>query len=165
MDEVFSLMGSLNNLALIKIAHDQGIPVDIFDDYVVDWNYGQYDHTWDNFITALEYLFDNVEYLPPYDDNLEEKKYWVEQVAGAEGVYDDTMVVVCLDDDIRPFQPFNIGLNSYLIASYAEIYPIERGFILLYHDDDGGEIDVVEAFIAILEQILNRDVWKKEWAR
>lgn len=158
MEEVYSLTSSLNNLALIKIAHDQGIPVEIFYDYFVDWYYRN-DNTWDNFIAALQYLFDIVEYFPPYNDIcLEEKEYWIEQVAGAEEVYDDTMVVVCLDDDIRPFQPFNIGLNSYLIESYAEIYPIDRGFILFYHQEDVGEIDVVEAFVEILERILNREV-------
>jgi hypothetical protein len=154
-DELYSLQGTLNSLALLKIAYDAGVPMNIFNSYEVSIDFGV-DPSWENLHTSLEYLFDIVEYISPHDedkDSVENKKYWMN--LAKRDFYDETGIFVILDDRLQHFNSFSIGdyFQGGWYSGYGEVVPIEKGILVTCNEEEGtmDNTDILAAVVRVLE--------------
>lgn len=141
IDEIYAWHETLNGLALLKIAYDEGIPTDLFIDYKVYPDWGT-NNMWDNFMDAVSYLFEIVEFYSPFDDEcLDDKRYWIKDV-GYQTVesFETLGVIVMMDDSLRSFSQ-----RSWPDYYYGDFYPekcanlraTDKGLVFIYDGDVG----------------------------
>lgn len=155
-DDFYSFQITLNNLLLLKLAHDNGFDMNAFSSYVCR-TVGD-ETEWGIFIECIDQLVEQWEYYSPHDydnSNQTEKDYWLD-LAGWESSYssEGEGVLVMLDDRISPFTRFGFGgtynANDWYQA-YGEVYPIDKGMVLVFSEDDGA-VDWVEPLMQIIEE-------------
>ncbi len=150
-DEFHDLLGSLNHLALIKMAYDAGVPLNELSHYSVSYEFGE-DHSWDNFIISVQYLFEIEDWYWPYDDtNQEEKKYWMSLVDDDDDISECKGVYVFMDDRIKPFESIPIGgyqPNGWY-SGFGQLHSIDRGIVMIF-DEEEGPIDYTETLAALI---------------
>ncbi|MFP7442576.1 MULTISPECIES: hypothetical protein [Bacillus] len=151
-DDFYMLQTTLNNLGLLKIAYDSGVDMKNFTHYKVTHDFS-FDPIWENFSIAIHELVEEYEFYPPDNEDVEQdKKYWTD-LAGASSTYLDCVaVLVILDDRIDTFETWSIGGYSMgaWYSGFGEIYPIERGMVLIIDENDG-PIDYTDALSLIVE--------------
>lgn len=101
-------------------------------------------------------MFDIVECYSSYDDEeLLDKAYWMKQAGSF--IYDDLEnwgVITVLDDRIEKSMVDDVdcytGSTYEYYYGFAEILPIEKGFIIILNEDDG-LIDYLEVFFGVIQ--------------
>jgi len=163
MDDLYACKEILNNILLLKVAHRAGVDMNVFHSYIPNEFYG-FDQSWELFITAITNLFEQSDFIAPYDDEaevIETKSYWL-NLAKQESQEDYKGLVIILDDRIPQFDDSYVG--GYTISNwytgYAEIHSIEKGIVIEYDEEDGA-IDWTDVF-AFLAQVLERGTRNKE---
>lgn len=153
-----TLLYSLDNIKLLKLAHDMGCKVENFPSPYVDPYYGMMGAD-DIFFQAVNQLFEVVEVYSSYSDPVEteEKRYWLD-LAGFDTVDENLeilLVFVILDDCIDTSgNPGIIEVYGDWYEGYAEIGFIESGLVI-WADVDNGIIN----WASLMEKI--KDFTKK----
>lgn len=153
-EHVYSLKVTLNNLLLLKIAHDHGLDMSRFSSYQADIEMGD-DPNWQLFTTALDQLFEVWDVYDPFDCDKEDKTYWLNLVKyDYQHAFESLGIIVMLHDDIQPFERDSVGslyLNQYdnWYGGFGEFFSIDRGIVLVFDEDDG-LIDYTETLAFIL---------------
>lgn len=155
-DDWYCLQGTLSNLMLLKVAYDAGINMDIFNHYRVDFNMVN-DYEYENFLEAIDYLFEIVHHIPAYEEEyIPEKKYWAELVGNVEGFDDSVSILIILDDKLSNFEKVSIGghhILAHWYMGYGEIQSFENGMAIIYSEEDG-PLEWNEVLYIICNEIL-----------
>lgn len=161
-DEFYCIKSSLQNLKMLKLAFDYGLDVSKYKDFhlyqgtMSNWN------VYEMFISIISDIFEIVEQFEPYDEDEEEKRYWMKETY-REYVdtnfleylgLDSNGVIVILDDRLTqrsiPCGVIDSGSTNDFYYGFTELLSIEDGLVIHYNEDEG-EPDWVEVLCVLIE--------------
>ncbi|MDX1806666.1 MAG: hypothetical protein R3267_06550 [Paenisporosarcina sp.] len=154
-EEIFGYQRYLDNLGMIKIAFDKGVPIHLVNNLNLYNHYGNYDGDFtENFLALVNSAFDTVEY---YDDQEKAISYWL-SLAGCSEKYEKHLrVVVILDTTLADMEAVKCGENEMTDGS-AEIYPIDLGVIVFFDENYGDPFwtEILDVLLSHREKTLNK---------
>lgn len=154
-----SLLFSLENIKLLKLAHDMGCDVTDFPYPYVN-PYYEYGVGEEIFVQALKEIFEIVEVFPTFSEQLAEKLYWLKEagfdVEEERYIDEQLTVIVILDDTIDTSGIFDgvVAIEGDWFSGYAKIGTMGKGLVISIDEDNG-----MANCIALMEVI--KDITKK----
>ncbi|MER2009797.1 MAG: hypothetical protein ABS939_20365 [Psychrobacillus sp.] len=156
IEELYEMRTYLNNLLMVKYAHEFGIDVKkiLTSTSIVPHNYSMDNTCFETFLQLSRGIFEEIDYFYP-GENSEDFDYWL-KVSVCTKKYDQRSCYLWVFMDSR-LSSFSKATNLYSTSDLEgdiTLYPMELGIVAV-GDEDYGECDwtnLYEKLLAILKE-------------